>query len=133
MTALNGDRWLYGKLTTDSQLATSLGGRVFVDAAPSNTQYPFAIITAVSSVPVSNWNADRIMDSELWQVTIWDDDASYSTTLETIADRIRAVVHKATSGTGVIGAVYEGSVRRSEEEGDRVYKAIILEFRLYTQ
>jgi hypothetical protein len=106
---------------------------VFVDAAPSNTQYPFAIITAVSSVPVSNWNADRIMDSELWQVTIWDDDASYSTTLETIADRIRAVVHKATSGTGVIGAVYEGSVRRSEEEGDRVYKAIILEFRLYTQ
>jgi len=131
MTALNGDKWLYSKLTTDSQLAASLGGRVFVDAAPSDTQYPFAVIAAVSSVPVSNWSADRIMDDELWQVTLWDDGASYLS-LESIADRVRAVVHKA-SGTGVIGAVYESTVRRSEEEGDRVFKAILLEFRLYTQ
>lgn len=132
MTALNGDKWIYTKLTTDIQLASSLGGRVFADAAPAGTQYPFAVITAVSSVPVSNWSADRVMDTELWQVAIWDDDASYLA-LETIADRIRVVIHKA-SGTGVIGAVYEGMIRRSEEEeGDRVFKAIVMEFRLYTQ
>lgn len=135
MTALNGDRWLYEKLTKDSQLATSLGERVFVDAAPSDTEYPFAVITAISSVPVSNWSADRIMDDELWQVTLWDDGASYLA-LETIADRVREVIHKATStstATGIVGAVYEGAARRSEEEGDRVFKAILLEFRLYTQ
>lgn len=131
MTALNGDRWLYEKLTTDSQLATLLGGRIFVDTAPQDTEYPFAVITAVSSVPVTNFYADRIMDNELWQVAVWDADGSYLT-LEPIADRIRAVVHKA-SGDGVIGATYEGSLRRSEEEGDRVFKAILLEFRLYTQ
>lgn len=135
MTALNGDRWLYEKLTTDSQLETSLGKRVFVDVAPQDTEYPFAVIAAISSVPVNNWSADRIMDNELWQVILWDDGASYSA-LETIADQVRAVIHKATStstATGIVGAVYEGSVRRSEEEGDRVFKAIILEFRLYTQ
>lgn len=135
MTVLNGDRWLYEKLTKDSQLATSLGGRVFVDAAPQDTEYPFAVIAAVSSVPVTNFCADRIMDNELWQVTLWDDGASYLA-LESIADRVRAVIHKATStstATGIVGAVYEGTVRRSEEEGDRVLKAILLEFRLYTQ
>lgn len=135
MTALNGDRWLFEKLTTDSQLATLLGGRVFVDVAPQDTEYPFAVIAAVSSVPVNNWSADRIMDNELWQVALWDDGASYLA-LESIADRVRAMVHKAAStgsATGVIGAVYEGAGRRSEEEGDRVFKVIILEFRLYTQ
>jgi len=80
---------------------------------------------------VSNAYADRIMDNELWQVALYDDGSSYSA-LELIADRIREVMHKA-NGIGIIGTVYEGMVRRSEEEGDRVYKAIILEFRLYTQ
>lgn len=133
MTALNGDRWLYAMLTTDSILASLLGGRVFVDIAPADTEYPFVVITAVSSLPVSNWSADRIMDNELWQVTVWDDDGSYLA-LEPIADRVRVVIHKGGSdSTGVIGAVYEGAVRRSEEEGDRVFKGILLEFRLYTQ
>jgi len=131
VTALNGDRWLYETLTTDSVLAVALDGRVFVDIAPQDTEYPFVVITSVSSVPVSNAYADRIMDNELWQVALYDDGSSYSA-LELIADRIREVMHKA-NGIGIIGTVYEGMVRRSEEEGDRVYKAIILEFRLYTQ
>lgn len=131
MTVLNGDSWLYTKLTEDSTLASSLGGRVFIDLAPADTQYPMAVISVVSSIPVSNWSADRIMDTELWQVAVWDDDASYLA-LESIADRVREVIHKA-SGTGVIGAVYEGAMRRSEEEGDRVFKAIVMEFRVYAQ
>jgi hypothetical protein len=130
MTILNADRWLYTQLTTDSQLATALGGRVYVDVAPLDTQYPMAVITLVGAVQVGNLSADRVMDSELWQVAVWTDQSNY-TSIESVADRIRAVLHKA-SGTGVIGAIYEGSNRTNEQEGERFYKALILEFRLFT-
>jgi len=128
MTLLNADRWLYTQLTTDSQLAVSLGGRVIVDNAPLNTQYPLAIMTFVSSQQVGNWSADRVMDNELWQIAVWTNQDNY-TSIESIADRIRAVLHKA-SGTGVIGCAFERQLRMSDPEG---YRAIILEFRLYTQ
>lgn len=128
MTILNADKWLYTQLTTDTQLATDLGGRVFVDTAPLGTQYPLAIMAFVAAQQVGNWSADRIMDNELWQIAVWTNQNNY-TSIESIADRIRAVLHKA-SGTGVVGCVFERQTRMSDPEG---YKALVLEFRLYTQ
>lgn len=128
MTILNADRWLYTQLTTDAQLTSALGGRVFVDTAPLGTQYPLAIMTFVAAQQVGNWSADRIMDNELWQIAVWTNQNNY-TSIESIADRIRAVLHKA-SGTGVVGCVFERQTRMSDPEG---YKALVLEFRLYTQ
>lgn len=128
MTILNADRWLYTQLTTDPQLSTSLGGRVFVDMAPLGTQYPLAIMTFVAAQQVGNWSADRIMDNEVWQIAVWMNQDNY-TSIESIADRIRAVLHKA-SGTGIVGCAFERQLRMNDPEG---YKAIILEFRLYTQ
>jgi hypothetical protein len=131
MTILNADRWLHTQLTTDSQLATALSGRIYIDIAPQDTQYPLAIMTFVTARQVGNMSADRVMDDELWQIAIWTDKPSYIE-LESIADRIRSVIHKA-SGTGVVGAIYEGERRLMEQDGDTVYKALILEFRLFTQ
>ncbi len=129
MTTLNADRWLHTQLTTDSQLATALGGRIYIDIAPQDTQYPLAIMTFVTARQVSNMSADRVMDDELWQIEIWTDKPSY-TELESIADRIRKTLHKA-SGAGVVGCAFERQLpRMSDPEG---YKAIILEFRLFTQ
>lgn len=128
MTILNADRWLYTQLTTDTQLITLLGGRVFVDVAPLNTQYPLAIMTFVTALQVGNLSQDRIMDSELWQIAVWTNQNNY-TSIETIANRIRTVLHKA-NGIGVIGCVFERQMRTSDPEG---YKAVILEFRLFTQ
>jgi hypothetical protein len=132
MTALNADKWLYAKLTGDAQLLTALGGRVYMDIAPQGTQYPLVVMSFVTSTPVTNVTADRIMDNELWQIAIWDNKPSY-TGVETIADRIRDVIHKA-SGTGVIGAVSEGMPQRLiEQDGDVIYKGLLLEFRIFTQ
>jgi len=61
---------------------------------------------------------------------VWAEGPSYLP-LEPIADRIRLVVHRA-SGVGVIAAVYEGSRRMSEDNG-KPYKAVLMEYRLYTQ
>lgn len=128
MTILNADRWLYTQLITDANLAAVLGGRVFVDVAPLGTEYPLAVMTFVAAQQVGNWSSDRIMDNELWQITVWTNQNNY-TSIETVADRIRQVLHKA-SGTGVVGCSFERQLRMSDPEG---YKAIILEFRLFTQ
>lgn len=128
MTILNADRWLYTQLTTDTQLASALGGRVFVDMAPLDTEHPLVIMTSVAAQQVGNWSADRVMDNELWQIAVWTDQDNY-TSIEAIADRIHAVLHKA-SGPGVIGCAFERRLRTSDPEG---YRAVILEFRLYTQ
>ncbi|MEJ5222849.1 MAG: DUF3168 domain-containing protein [Anaerolineales bacterium] len=128
MTILNADRWLHTQLTTDSQLATALGGRIYIDIAPQDTQYPMAVMTFIASQQVGNWSADRVMDNELWQIAVWTNQNNY-TSIESIADRIRQVLHK-SSGTGIIGCAFERQFRMSDPEG---YKAVILEFRLFTQ
>jgi hypothetical protein len=131
MTILNADRWLYERMTTDSQLAALLGGRVYMDVAPQGVQYPLAVITFIASRQIGNLSVDKIMDSELWQIALWTNEPSY-TGLEAIADQVRDVLHQ-SSGTGVIGAVYEDTRRLMEQDGDTLYKSIILEFRLFTQ
>lgn len=131
MTLLTADRFLYSVLTSDQVLQSSIGNRVYIDAAPSNTSYPFIVITHVSSVPITNLAADRIVDNELWQIAIWDRRPSY-TTLEEIADRVRAILHK-SAGTGVVGATCEAIRRIIESEGGKTFRAILLEFRLLTQ
>jgi len=131
MTVLNADRWLYDKLTTDSQLSAALGGRVYVDVAPQGEQYPLAILTLVTAQQIGNLFADRVMDAETWQVAVWTDKPSYMA-IEPIADRIREILHKA-SGTGVLAAIYQEQRRIAEQDGDKEYKAIILEFKIFTQ
>jgi len=131
MTVLNADRWLYEQLTTDSQLSAALGGRVYVDIAPQGEQYPLAILTLVMAQQIGNLFVDKVMDAETWQVAIWTDKPSY-TDIEPIVDRIRAILHKA-SGTGVLAAVYQEQRRMVEQDSDKEYKAIILEFKIFTQ
>jgi len=131
MTILNADYWIYTKLNNDSELATALGGRIYIDEAPQDAQYPLAVIVSVSSNQIGNLSRDRIMDDELWQIAIWIDQPKY-TSIDAIAERVITVLHKA-SGTGVIGAVYESRWRNAMQKGDVAYRAIILEFRVYTQ
>ncbi|MEM4406537.1 MAG: DUF3168 domain-containing protein [Candidatus Methanomethylicaceae archaeon] len=128
MTILNADRWIFSKLTEDQQLSTALGGRVFSEIAPLDSEYPLSTFTLVSSQQVSNLSSDRIMDTEIWQITIWDNENSYSR-IEGIADRIRQVLHK-DAGEGVIGCTFERQQRITDHEG---YRGVILEFRLFTQ
>lgn len=131
MTTLAADRWLYTTITGDSVLQAIIGNRVYADVAPQGTAYPVVIITFVSSRHIGNISQDRVYDDELWQITAWDDDPSYAT-LEQIADRIRAILHKA-SGSGVIAAVYEGMRRINQIESGRIYKGIVLEVRIFVQ
>lgn len=127
----NADRWLYTTLTGNGVIQAALGNRVYLDAAPANTEYPFCVMQQVTSYPVGNAADERIMDDELWDVTVWGEGPSYLA-LEPVADKIREVLHRA-SGTGVIAAVYEGARRVTETDGGRAFKAVQMEFRLFVQ
>jgi hypothetical protein len=131
MTILNADQWLYTQLTTDSVLAAALDGRVYIDIAGCDT-YPLAVLQQYAmTTQIGNLSNDKVMDSEFWQITVWDNRPSYDR-IGSVADRIRSVLHKA-SGAGVLGAVYQGSQRQAEQEGDVHFRGIVLEFELFTQ
>lgn len=131
MTILNADRWLVGTLKNDATITAAVGTRVYQDKAPEETAYPLILVNFVSTQPVQNISADKVMDSELWRIRIIDDDPSYNG-LETIADRVRSILHKA-AGTGVIGCVFAGAYRLPEISEKTNYRSIILEFELFTQ
>ncbi len=131
MTFLNADKWLYSQLKNDATLKAVVSSRVYADAAPQKTSYPFITFSQVSTRSVTNFSKDRVMDEELWQVVIWTNLPSYSS-LETLADRVRELLHK-SSGSGVLSAVFERMQRLEEREGDQIYKALLLEFRIFTQ
>ena len=131
MTLLNADRWLVGTLKNDTTIAAAVGARVYQDQAPEETAYPLILVNYVSTLPVQNISADRVMDTELWRIRIIDQDPSYAG-VESIADRVRSILHKA-SGTGVIGCVFAGAYRLPETSEKTQYRSIILEFELFTQ
>lgn len=131
MTLLNADRWLVSTLKADGVISVAIGSRVYQDQAPEDTAYPLILVNFVSGEPVQNIGADPVMDSELWRVRIVDRDPSY-TGVETIADQVRNVLHKA-AGVGVIGCVFVGAYRYPEVYEKTQFRSIILEFQLFTQ
>lgn len=131
MTILNADRWITSVLEGDPVVASVVGDRIYPDQAPMETAYPLIIFNFVSSLPVSNASADKVMDDEIWRIKVITDDPTYKG-LETLADRIREIFHKA-SGTGIIGCVSNSIYRLPESKDGQFYKTIILEFELFTQ
>lgn len=132
MTILNADKWLKTKLSGDATITGVVSTRIYEEQAPQTATYPLITIQQyAASEPLTNVGADAVMDAELWQVMIVTDKPSYST-LETVADRIRAVLHKST-GTGVLACEFTGAQRLAEAVSGVKYRTIVLEFRIYTQ
>ena len=132
MTILNADKWLTSKLTGDATITALVSTRIYAEQAPLAATYPLITIQQyAASEPLTNVSADAVMDAEQWQVMVVTDKPSYST-LETVADRIRAILHKST-GTGVLACEFTGAQRLAEAVSGANYRAIVLEFRIYTQ
>lgn len=130
---LTADRWLYSILTTDTGINTELGGRVFIDVAPEGTTFPLAVISSVSRMPVANMFQDRIMDDEVWQIRLVTDQPNYEE-LEDAVEEIYDALHKQEDYPNGIAACYDiGTTRYSELEHNRIYKHIVMEFRIYSQ
>jgi hypothetical protein len=131
MTILNADKWIFDTLSKDAVIAAAVSTRIYQDEAPAGTVYPLMVMGFVSSVPVENVCADKVMDEEIWRVKVIDDGATYAN-LEGLADQVRSILHKA-SGTGVIGCRYSGCFRFAESRDGRECRTVVLEFEVYTE
>jgi len=128
----NAASWIQTTLTTDATLAALIGTRVYRDQAPKKATYPFVVISQIDAVPVKNAFADILMDGERWQINAVDDGKLY-TTVNSIAARIRTLLHK-TRGSNVVSSVLEAEFTRSEtDSAGNMYKSIIMDFRVHTQ
>lgn len=127
---MDAQSWIYGLITGDSSLETSLGDRVYSDVAPEGTAYPFVTLTLVDVMPAENAYADNIFDVERWDVKVVDKSNSFKTA-RTIAETIRGLIHKKT-GTGIHGARFIQKRQYSQIDNGAVYRYIVQEFEIYT-
>ena len=128
----NAASWIYSTLTTDATLSALISTRVYRDQAPEAATFPFVTFTQIDAVPVKNAFADILMDGERWQISAYDDGKTY-TTVNSIAARIRTLLHK-TRGSNVVSSVLEAEFTRSEtDSAGNMYKSIIMDFRVHTQ
>ncbi len=114
-------KWLTDKLTGDTTLLALVSG-VFYNFAPSGTAYPFVIMKQLRVEDVSVVNGVRVMVSGDWLVEavgIGNDLMS----LQPIADRIDALLHRASGAVTGGGEVF-ASVRVEPFELVEDYEAV---------
>lgn len=128
---LAADRWIYARLTTDPAIHAAVAGRVYMNSAPQQTAYPLITYSLVGSEIVAGICADPVMTTETWQVTVWHDRPNY-TAIEAVAEAVVTAFHK-QKATGIIGCVYRGNNRLSENNGDTEYRGIALEFVIFVE
>ncbi|MFA7175547.1 MAG: DUF3168 domain-containing protein [Kiritimatiellia bacterium] len=127
----DGSAWIRSTLTGDTALAALVSTRIYRDEAPEGTAFPYVIMQQIDAVPVQNAFKDRLMDGERWQIKAVNKANSY-TTVNSIAARIEALLHKAR-GSNVVSSVLEFKLPMSEKDNGNTYKSMILDFRVHTQ
>lgn len=100
------EKWLYDTLAADSTLVGLVSG-IYSGMAPEGVAFPLALFAQHRPLPdLTAVGATRIWASIHYVVRGVAETASYGGDLETIADRIDAVLH-AGSGSTAQGTVYE--------------------------
>lgn len=103
---VSAETWLYTVLAADSTLAAAVSG-IYAHNVPENATYPIAFATMQrQDYDALAFGPFRIWSTVHYAVRGVAEAASYGGVLETIADRIDAVLH-AASGSTVQGTVYE--------------------------
>lgn len=91
------DQWLYQTLNTDAVLTTAVGGRIYVDEAPEGAVAPMVVYAYLGGSDKLLTLSARL-SSVLYLVRAIGDGSSYDA-IETVADRIDAVLTVPNQGT----------------------------------
>lgn len=129
------EQWLTSKLTGDSTIGGIVGTRVYGEVAPEKTAFPYVLFTQQSTSDVMTNGAQRIMNNAVFAVRGVAPKENYAT-LRTLADRIDAVLHKASGqvATGtVVACVRERPFSLDETEKGVQYRHFGGVYRIYSQ
>lgn len=129
--------WLYDTLTADTALTAVVGDRVYSEAAPLGSEFPLVVFGLEYPEDVLTHNGSRIMVTSWWRVRGIVPAESFSDALQTIADRIDAILHRSDGGTAD-GAVIFTSVRmepymRLEVDEGKQYRSLGGVYKTHTQ
>lgn len=115
------DRWLFERLRDDAALLALVGGdaldpRIYPDAAPEGTPYPFVVYSLQSARPDRRAiGAGRIMVQPLYLVKAYAEQSHYRGVLLDLDARIDAALDIGDSAAGpVAGEGYLIGCRRTE-------------------
>ena len=101
---LVAESWLYTVLAADTALAAVVGTRIYGYLAPPTATMPYVVYQQQAGHDVRGTGPTRIMADMLYVVRGIAETNSFTGNLETIANRIDAVL-QAASGTNVRGVV----------------------------
>lgn len=101
---LVAEQWLYTVLSGDTALAAVVGTRIYADVAPAGATFPYVVYQNQAGRDVRGVGPTRIMANLLYVVRGVNATTTYTGALETIANRIDAVL-QAASGTNTRGVV----------------------------
>lgn len=128
------ETWLYTTLAGDAALM-GLATGVYADVAPEGAVFPFVVFTYQAGRDVATLNGNRIHTWATYQVKAITDQPSYGA-VRTIADRIDALLHRAT-GTAADGTIFscvrEEPVRFTESASGKQYRHLGGLYRLQVQ
>lgn len=135
MSTGTGAQFLYEKITADSTLAAAVGTRVYIDIAPNNATMPFIVISMAAGRVIAGTGPAVIWYDEDWQVRVADQSMTYAN-CETIADRLRTVLHGASGTAGSVNVWacrQDAEARFTQIEEGLPYRYISLIFNLEVQ
>lgn len=132
--------WLYTTLNADAAITAITGvGGIYEALAPQGATWPNIVFhqQAPHDVLTAAGN-DRIMTADLWLVKGIAQAESFGGTLQTLADRIDANLHRSNGGAagadGVVFTAVRLETHRASEDDDGVqYRHLGGLFRIYTQ
>jgi len=119
------ETWLYETLTGDTTLSGLVNSRVYAYVVPREAALPAVVYNRQAGHDVLGVDATRILANEVYQVkVIGSGGLPAMAALQTIADRIDALLHRASgvlTGGQILSCTREQAVSYVEQDGAVVY------------
>lgn len=120
------ERWIHTQLTADATIAGIVGTRVYADVMPKSvTTYPAIVVQYDGSQPPTYGNGPTIIWTKLAYIVKAITKGNSSTSLQTLVDRVIAVLHAergGVTGADIDYSIYTGPFRMTTMENDTLFQ-----------
>lgn len=138
--ALIADGWLRATLGNDATLGAAAPGGVHADVAPAGvaddaSKSPWVVWFLVSATDAMSMGSIRTVAELVYEVRATGRDCGYAD-LKAAANQLDVLLHRASGSTSdgtVVDCRREELVRFSEQDGERVYRHLGGQYRIWAQ
>jgi hypothetical protein len=128
-------KWIYGRLTADTELVSLVGENVYRDVAPQRATYPMVLFWSTGGSDLIGQGAVRIWTEATFTIEAVCDEESADKG-EQIAARVYALFDRASGSTDaarILSCVRESVTDDTDQDGAKLYPRLGGSFRLQIQ